>query len=49
MTDTDRSELQAYLNRPLDDLMVELELYDPARGAWAAELSVGGCRLDVWR
>ncbi len=49
MTDTDRRDLQAYLNRPLDDLMAELELYDPARGAWAAELSVGGCRLDVWR
>lgn len=30
MTDTDRRVLQAYLNRPLDDLMEELELYDPA-------------------
>ena len=30
MTDTDRRALQAYLNRPLDDLMAELELYDPA-------------------
>jgi len=30
MTDTDRRALQAYLDRPLDDLMTELELYDPA-------------------
>jgi len=30
MTDADRRALQAYLNRPLDDLMAELELYDPA-------------------
>ena len=30
MTDTDRRALQAYLNRPLDDLMAELELCDPA-------------------
>ena len=30
MTETDRRTLQAYLNRPLDDLMAELELYDPA-------------------
>jgi len=30
MTDTDRRALQAYLSRPLDDLMAELELYDPA-------------------
>jgi hypothetical protein len=30
MTDTDRRALQAYLDRPLDDLMAELELYDPA-------------------
>jgi hypothetical protein len=30
MTDTDRRALQAYLHRPLDELMAELELYDPA-------------------
>mgnify|MGYP001131209725 CR=1 FL=1 len=30
MTDTDCRALQAYLNRSLDDLMAELELYDPA-------------------
>jgi hypothetical protein len=30
MTKTERSKLQAYLARPLDDLMAELELYDPA-------------------
>jgi len=30
MTDTDRRALQAYLDRPLDDLMAKLELYDPA-------------------
>jgi hypothetical protein len=30
MTGTDRRTLQAYLDRPLDDLMAELELYDPA-------------------
>ncbi len=30
MTEPSRSTLQAYLNRPLDDLMEELELYDPA-------------------
>jgi hypothetical protein len=33
MADTDRRTLQAYLNRSLDDLMAELELYDTARGA----------------
>lgn len=39
MTDADRRALQAYLNRPLDDLMEELSLYDPAsRGA-----------ADVWQ
>ena len=33
MDDSDRRKLQAYLARPLDDLMSELELYDPtARG-----------------
>jgi hypothetical protein len=30
MLDMDGRALQAYLNRPLDDLMAELELYDPA-------------------
>ena len=30
MTKVDRCTLQAYLARPLDDLMAELELYDPA-------------------
>ena len=30
MTETDRRALQAYLDRPLDDLMEQLELYDPA-------------------
>jgi hypothetical protein len=30
MTDTDRRALQGYLDRPLDGLMAELELYDPA-------------------
>lgn len=29
MTEPDRNRLQAYLARPLDDLLVELELYDP--------------------
>ncbi len=39
MTDADRRVLQAYLDRPLDDLMDELSLYDPtARGA-----------ADVWQ
>ncbi|MFB0537180.1 MAG: hypothetical protein ACETWR_19640 [Anaerolineae bacterium] len=28
MTDTDRRALQAYLDRSLDDLMTELDLYD---------------------
>jgi hypothetical protein len=30
VTDSDRRALQGYLDRPLDDLMAELELYDPA-------------------
>ncbi len=30
MTEADRRALQAYLDRPLDDLLAELELYDPA-------------------
>ena len=30
MTEADRRKLQAYLDRPLDNLMDELELYDPA-------------------
>ena len=30
MTEADRRKLQANLDRPLDDLMAELELYDPA-------------------
>ncbi len=30
MTEPDRRALQRYLDRPLDDLMAELELYDPA-------------------
>ena len=30
MADADRRTLQAYLNRPLDDLMAELGLNDPA-------------------
>jgi hypothetical protein len=30
MSDGDRRALQAYINRPLDGLMAELELYDPA-------------------
>ena len=30
MTETDRRALQAYLNRPLDGLMAQLELYDQA-------------------
>jgi hypothetical protein len=39
MTEADRQALQAYLNRPLDDLMEELSLYDPtSRGA-----------ADVWQ
>ncbi len=43
MTDTDRRALQAYLNRPLDDLMAELELYDPAsRGPAEAWNKVAG-------
>ena len=38
MTEPDRRTLQRYLDRPLDDLMGELELYDPtSRGA-----------ADVW-
>ena len=39
MTDSDCHALQAYLDRPLDDLMAELELYDPASKGPA----------DVWR
>ena len=35
----DATRLQAYLDRPLDDLMAELELYDPASRGPA----------DVWR
>jgi len=43
MTDADRRALQAYLNRPLDDLMAELELYDPAsRGPAEAWNKVAG-------
>lgn len=39
MTDANRRALQAHLNRPLDDLMDELSLYDPtSRGA-----------ADVWQ
>jgi len=30
MTEPNPATLQAYLDRPLDDLMEELELYDPA-------------------
>jgi hypothetical protein len=30
MSEVDRRELQAYLDRPLDDLLAELALYDPA-------------------
>ena len=30
MTEADRRKLQAYLDRPLNDLMSELELYDSA-------------------
>ena len=30
MTDPDNRTLQAYLARPLDELMEELDLYDPA-------------------
>jgi hypothetical protein len=30
LTDADRRRLQRNLDRPLDDLMEELELYDPA-------------------
>jgi hypothetical protein len=30
MTQSERRALQAYLDRPLDDLLAELELYDPA-------------------
>ena len=30
MPTADRRKLQAYLDRPLDDLMGELELYTPA-------------------
>jgi hypothetical protein len=30
MAEPNSITLQAYLNRPLDDLMAELELYDPA-------------------
>jgi hypothetical protein len=34
VTEPDRRTLQRYLDRPVDDLMAELELYDPAsRGA----------------
>ena len=43
MTDTDRRALQAYLDRPLDDLMEQLELYDPAsRGPAEAWNKVAG-------
>jgi len=43
MTDTDRRALQAYLNRPLDDLMAELVLYDPAsRGPAEAWNKIAG-------
>jgi len=43
MSDIDRRALQAYLNRPLDDLMAELELYDPAsRGPADAWNKVAG-------
>jgi hypothetical protein len=39
----DNSTLQAYLNCPLDDLMAELELYDPAsRGPADAWNKVAG-------
>ncbi len=30
MNESDRVRLQSYLARPLDDLLAELELYDPA-------------------
>jgi hypothetical protein len=40
---TDRRALQAYLDRPLDDLMEQLELYDPAsRGPAEAWNKVAG-------
>ena len=32
MIPTDRGEMQALLDRPLDELMEELDLYDPTRG-----------------
>ena len=39
MTDSDCNALQAYLDRPLDDLTAELSLYDPtSRGV-----------ADVWQ
>lgn len=39
MTDADRRTLEANLKRPLDDLMEELEAYDPASRS----------RADTWR
>ena len=43
MTDTERRKLQAYLDQPLDDLMEQLELYDPAsRGPAEAWNKVAG-------
>ena len=43
MTETDRHALQAYLDRPLNDLMEQLELYDPAsRGPAEAWNKVAG-------
>ena len=43
MSDTERSKLQAYLDRPLDNLMEQLELYDPAsRGPAEAWNKVAG-------
>jgi hypothetical protein len=32
MTPTDRRDMQAYLDRPLDDLLAELSVYDTERG-----------------
>jgi len=43
MTDADRKALKTLLDRPLDDLMAELELYDPAsRGPGDAWNKIAG-------
>jgi hypothetical protein len=54
MTPTDRRAMQAYLDRPLDELMEELDLYEPTgRGlgsAWDGVSDAVRQRLCVeWR